>query len=86
MKGFICDMCESWFEGEPASGGYHRYIHSKNKPLKYITVSLSVHKEGSSNDMDLCENCVIKTLEIFIESHKDNYPIGAKDVQQEKIH
>jgi len=85
MKGYQCFRCQKWYEGQPKSDGYRRYLGQP--PYDSCNLILQVTQQGSSNLLDLCDDCVISLCSLFRDSHDRNYPMGnihkAKEVNCE---
>ena len=64
MKGYKCDKCGKWKEETPANEGHHEWMFA-DKPIYSMNVQAGVSLTcGISSD--LCLNCFLECLEIFI--------------------
>lgn len=71
MKGFKCDKCSKWVEGYPENKEHSEWMFSL-KPIYSMTVSAKVilAETQSFDGQDLCKDCFIECLEMFIDVYK----------------
>lgn len=68
MKGYKCDLCGEWIEGEaPNKKGWKKYVDYK--ALRSMSISAVVWTGSSTKDRDICHDCFLILLKQFIEQY-----------------
>ncbi len=64
MKGYKCDNCDKWFDGQPAKYFYELFA---GNGIYKVTVDMTVRLTEGGGESDLCENCMKICLREFMK-------------------